>query len=199
MNDYRDQLHTLPTVQLLHDREYWVWELAALDDADFLAWADNSRDFYRFKLAEIDRVIAYRERLRQTHPEIEWPEAPAPDKERWAAIKAALDLAWVIAHHAPEVVFQQVGRRRKCRCPFPWHEDSEPSFTVFPDQHWFCFGCWMGGDIYAFVMAYYQLTFVEAVDALAKLAGIAKPPATRAATQATKPAIVIREGEEATL
>ena len=196
LKDYRDQLHTLPTAQLLHDREYWAWELVALEDAIYVDHEHNSKDFYRFKLDEIDRILAYRDRLRDHHPQIDWPEAAAPDKERWAEIKAALDLAMTVRYHVPNVAFTRSGRRLKCHCPFPWHDDSEPSFTLFPDQHWFCFGCGIGGDVYTFVMTLYQLSFLQAVEQLAKEAGLAPAPPP---APASKQVVIHRDGEDRVL
>lgn len=37
------------------------------------------------------------------------------------------------------------GRRISMSCPFPNHRDSTPSFTVFPDNGFRCFGCGVCG------------------------------------------------------
>jgi hypothetical protein len=44
---------------------------------------------------------------------------------------------------------QVVGRDGKIHCPFPDHEDSDPSFHVYPtaDEGVWCFGCGRGGSI----------------------------------------------------
>ncbi len=39
------------------------------------------------------------------------------------------------------------GRTAKCRCPYPDHEDKIPSFHVYPDGRFFCFGCRKHGDV----------------------------------------------------
>jgi hypothetical protein len=36
--------------------------------------------------------------------------------------------------------------RAKGRCPLPDHADSEPSFYLFPESRYWCFGCSRGGD-----------------------------------------------------
>lgn len=41
------------------------------------------------------------------------------------------------------------GRGVKIRCPF--HEEKTPSLQIYPDQHWYCFGCNRGGNAYDFV------------------------------------------------
>jgi DNA primase len=71
-------------------------------------------------------------------------------------------------------------------CPF--HDEKTPSFTVRVDKGvFYCFGCGKGGDAISFVMEVDKLSFVEAVEHLAKRAGIqlryaeAGPAPTRAA------------------
>ena len=57
-------------------------------------------------------------------------------------------------------------------CPF--HNEKTASFTVDPDKgFWRCFGqCGIGGDIFAFVMKAESLTFPEAAERLAQIAGV---------------------------
>jgi hypothetical protein len=44
--------------------------------------------------------------------------------------------------------WRRAGERRVARCPLPGHEDRSPSFTVYPDGGWHCFGaCQRGGDV----------------------------------------------------
>jgi hypothetical protein len=37
--------------------------------------------------------------------------------------------------------------RFKARCPLPDHEDPTPSFYIYPDRRYWCFGCGRGGDV----------------------------------------------------
>ncbi len=39
------------------------------------------------------------------------------------------------------------GNRSKVLCLLPDHEEKTPSFTVYPDGRWWCFGCLRGGDV----------------------------------------------------
>lgn len=41
---------------------------------------------------------------------------------------------------------QQSGRRISLRCPFPNHRDGTPSFTLYPENNYFCFGCGATGQ-----------------------------------------------------
>jgi len=38
-----------------------------------------------------------------------------------------------------------------CCCPFPFHNDTDPSFRVFQDNHFKCFGCGEYGDALDYV------------------------------------------------
>lgn len=56
-------------------------------------------------------------------------------------------------------------------CPF--HNEKTPSFVVSETKQLFtCFGCHESGDVIKFVMKYYNLTFVEALEKLASQCGI---------------------------
>lgn len=59
-------------------------------------------------------------------------------------------------------------------CPF--HSEKTPSFSVSPDkQIYHCFGCGRGGGVINFIMEAENLRFPEAVEFLAKRAGMALP------------------------
>ncbi|MEU2775261.1 DNA primase [Streptomyces sp. NPDC007162] len=63
------------------------------------------------------------------------------------------------------------GGNLKGLCPF--HDEKSPSFQVSPSKGLFhCFGCQEGGDTITFVMKVDHLSFSEAVERLAGLAGI---------------------------
>ena len=72
------------------------------------------------------------------------------------------------------VTLRRAGSNYTGLCPF--HSERTPSFTVFPDtQSFFCFGCEAGGDAFTFVMRSENLEYPEAVEFLAKWAGIQIP------------------------
>ena len=72
------------------------------------------------------------------------------------------------------VTLRRAGSNYTGLCPF--HSERTPSFTVFPDtQSFFCFGCEAGGDAFTFVMRSENLEYPEAVEFLAKRAGIQIP------------------------
>ena len=61
-------------------------------------------------------------------------------------------------------------------CPF--HSEKTPSFSVSPDRQTFhCFGCGKGGGVINFIMEIENLSFPDAVEFLARRAGMALPEA----------------------
>ena len=72
------------------------------------------------------------------------------------------------------VNLKRAGRNHLGLCPF--HEEKTPSFTVNEERGLFhCFGCGAGGTGFNFLMRIERLDFVEAVEQLAKRAGVALP------------------------
>jgi DNA primase len=59
-------------------------------------------------------------------------------------------------------------------CPF--HSEKTPSFSVHATRQFFhCFGCGTSGDVFSFVQKIENITFVEAVRAVAQKMGVALP------------------------
>ena len=90
-------------------------------------------------------------------------------KER---VKAGNDIVEIIG----EVVeLKKEGKIYRGLCPF--HEEKTPSFTVYPESQTFkCFGaCGESGDVIKFIELYQKLTFNDALEYLAKRAGIDPP------------------------
>jgi DNA primase len=82
-------------------------------------------------------------------------------------IKERLDIVEVIS---PYVRLRKAGRTFKGLCPF--HTEKTPSFIVYPDGHYHCFGCGASGDVFTFVMRTENLEFREALQLLAERAGV---------------------------
>lgn len=69
------------------------------------------------------------------------------------------------------VQLKQAGRNLKAPCPF--HNEKTASFMVSPEKGiWHCFGCGAGGDILSFVMMMEGCEFKEALELLARRAGV---------------------------
>jgi len=74
------------------------------------------------------------------------------------------------------VTLRKAGGSFKGLCPF--HEEKTPSFNVDPRRQMYkCFGCGEGGDIYSFLMKISGMTFVEALEEVARRAGVELPRA----------------------
>lgn len=83
-------------------------------------------------------------------------------------IRAANDIVDVIGASLP---LKRAGANFVTLCPF--HKEKTPSFNVNPQRQIFhCFGCHKGGDVFAFVQEYENITFPEAVRRLAERARI---------------------------
>ncbi len=84
-------------------------------------------------------------------------------------IKARIDIVDFISRYVP---LKRAGRSYKANCPF--HQEKTPSFVVFPDSGtWRCFGaCGTGGDVFSFLMKRENMDFREAVQELAREAGV---------------------------
>ncbi|MBV2131794.1 DNA primase [Pseudomonas sp. MAP12] len=72
------------------------------------------------------------------------------------------------------IQLKKTGKNYSARCPF--HNEKTPSFSVSPDkQFYYCFGCGAGGNALGFIMDHDHLEFPEAVEELAKRAGLEVP------------------------
>lgn len=86
-------------------------------------------------------------------------------------LKDRLTLSEVIGRRVKIV---RAGREFKACCPF--HGEKTPSFTINDDKQFYhCFGCGAHGDAVGFVMQHDNLSFIEALEALAAQAGMEVP------------------------
>ncbi|MCD8018184.1 MAG: DNA primase [Clostridiales bacterium] len=78
-----------------------------------------------------------------------------------------------------DVISQYVSLKKRGGTYFglcPFHNEKSPSFSVSRDkQMYYCFGCGQGGDVYTFLREYNRMTFVEALQELARRAGVDLP------------------------
>lgn len=82
-----------------------------------------------------------------------------------------VDLAELIGSR---ITLKKAGGNYKARCPF--HDEKTPSFNVRPDKGFYhCFGCGAHGDAISFVREFDNLGFTEAVEELARRAGLEVP------------------------
>jgi DNA primase len=88
------------------------------------------------------------------------------------------------------VPLKKAGANYSACCPF--HSEKSPSFTVSPTKQFYhCFGCGAHGTAIGFLMEYAGLSFIEAINDLAKNVGMIVPqeqstPASREADATNK-------------
>ena len=63
----------------------------------------------------------------------------------------------------------------KANCPFPDHEDANPSFIVYPPDSFYCFGCKRGGTAIDYIMHRNNMTAGEAIRYLCEKYNIPMP------------------------
>jgi DNA primase len=90
-----------------------------------------------------------------------------------------VDIVEVIERRVP---LKKAGREFHACCPF--HDEKTPSFTVSPQKQFYhCFGCGAHGSAIGFMMNYEGLEFVDAVEELARMAGLQVPREASTATR----------------
>ena len=92
-------------------------------------------------------------------------------KDIAAEIVARTDIVSLISNY---VTLKRAGSNMNGLCPF--HSERTPSFTVFTASNsFYCFGCGAGGDAITFLRRIENLEFEDALEQLAKRAGINIP------------------------
>jgi len=101
-----------------------------------------------------------------------------------AEIEALLAATPLVPLIAGRVKLARSGRNFTARCPF--HNERTPSFYIYPDGHYHCFGCGAHGNAITFTMQIQGVSFPDAVRLLKSGAGISErtPPAVADSTPA---------------
>ena len=89
-------------------------------------------------------------------------------------VEEVRDRADIVSTVGRYVTLKKAGARYLGLCPF--HSEKTPSFSVHPEkQIFYCFGCAVGGDVFAFRMRHEGLEFPDAVRSLAREVGVEIP------------------------
>ena len=82
-----------------------------------------------------------------------------------------VDIIDVVGQH---VKLKKAGANYQGLCPF--HQEKSPSFSVSPNKQFYhCFGCGAHGSAISFLMEYSGLGYVDAIEDLARSAGLTVP------------------------
>jgi DNA primase len=83
-------------------------------------------------------------------------------------VREAIDLVQLMGEYAP---VRKSGGNFTCCCPF--HQERSPSMYIYTaDQHYYCFGCKAHGDAITLIREKENVSFIDAIEMLAKRAGI---------------------------
>ena len=93
------------------------------------------------------------------------------DDSKIEEIKSRIDIVELASEY---LTLKKAGRNFTGLCPF--HQEKTPSFTVNREkQIFYCFGCGEGGNAITLLMKIANMTFPEAVKALAEKTGVVLP------------------------
>jgi hypothetical protein len=106
-----------------------------------------------------------------------------------AELKQNIDLVSVVESSGVELARR--GTRHVGLCPF--HTEKTPSFFVFQDNHYKCFGCGERGDVIDFVQKLYGLSFPDALKHLGIQQGRITPEVKRDIERRNRRAKLVRE------
>ena len=88
-----------------------------------------------------------------------------------AEVRSRVDIVSVLSRF---LSLQKKGANYVCCCPF--HNEKTPSFSVNQSRQIYkCFGCGVGGNVITFLQKYENMTFSEAMEYLAPIAGVTLP------------------------
>src|SRR6201995_1213126 len=85
-------------------------------------------------------------------------------------VKQQTDIVRIVGEY---VKLRKAGANWSALCPF--HKEKSGSFLLYADGHYYCYGCHEHGDCFTFVMKMDNISFPEAVRAVAQKMGIPLP------------------------
>ena len=91
-----------------------------------------------------------------------------------AFIDEVLNRVDIVTVISQSVTLKKAGANLQGLCPF--HQEKSPSFSVSETKQFYhCFGCGAHGSAISFLMEYAGLTFIDAIEELAKSVGLTVP------------------------
>ncbi len=175
----------------------WRWEAYdATDEALESLWADL--EWERRRIAaddELDDAVRaatlqfLADRLEPVVTELDWrrrkrlhkfPARTGYSRDTLDAIRQRINLVHILENRGLHL--RKVGKSWRTSCPF--HQGDNPdALAVWRDpdgqEHFRCFACGAGGDVFTVVQALDRLDFRQAVEGLAAVAGLDLPDLTQ--------------------
>ncbi|MCX7846043.1 MAG: DNA primase [Dictyoglomaceae bacterium] len=94
-------------------------------------------------------------------------------------VKQRINIVDIIGRY---VNLKKSGKNFVGLCPF--HSERTPSFYVSPEKGvYHCFGCGASGDVFSFIMNYRNISFMNALEELAQVAGLELPKVSKKEVQ----------------
>lgn len=138
-----------------------------------LEWAQSNltadpegADYWALELASVQDEVERRQRK----PQYTVSESSRITKAIVEDIKSRVNIVELIGRDLM-LIGPWSDKRHKAICPF--HDDHTPSFAVYPDGRYHCFGCGAHGDAVQWLMASKSMTFRDAITQLATETGVA--------------------------
>jgi len=102
---------------------------------------------------------------------VRWERRQVDDRDFLEEVRSRTDIIELVSDY---VKLERRGKNFVGLCPF--HDDRNPSFSVSPEHGlYYCFACQAGGDAFKFIMEMEGLSFPEALERLARRAGVPLP------------------------
>lgn len=153
----KQELGTMTNAWIAAESEYVQRRVAEAMNA-----GDTSYQHYLYhRLTHLNEEIDRRMKIAR------YDKRGAVSQDTIKTIKERLPLERVIGQ---DIVLVKRGNLYLGRCP--WHEDKHPSLTVYPDGHWWDYGCNVGGDVFDWLMSMGAKDFATALSSAAIMAGV---------------------------
>ena len=118
------------------------------------------KEAYAYLAGGLNSCIAHIKRLKRLESLMSSPEGSRRFED---LIRRAKETPLISVYEFQRL--RKTGKAYTACCPI--HNDKTPSFHIYPDNSWYCFGCNRGGDVIDFVRVLENIDFRKAIQYLA--------------------------------